>query len=95
MKRLLCALSVALLLIENGNIYSQSLKVAEIQKENDLVIFETSTGYRFNYKGIEDIQPGEIYSVIFWNNATENIQDDSILSIRFSGFSVEEKKGEK
>lgn len=66
--------------------YPQTMVVAQIDEPVDSVTIETATGYQYSFWGIEDYEVGDIVSVTMNDNATETIEDDKIVSVRFSGY---------
>lgn len=73
--------------------YPQTMVVTYINEYTDYVQVETATGYTYGFWGIEDYEVGDIVSVTMNDNATENdITDDKIVEVRFSGFTESEVK---
>ena len=73
--------------------YPQTMVVTNINDFIDYVEIETSTGYTYGFWGIEDYQIGDVVAVTMNDNRTENdITDDKIVSVRFSGYTKEEVK---
>lgn len=71
--------------------YALTVYVAEIDRAEDVVTYETHSGHRFEWQGVEDQETGEVYSLIMNDNGTpETIEDDSIISARYSGWSIED-----
>lgn len=70
--------------------YALTVYVAEIDQAEDIVTYETHSGHRFEWQGVEDQEAGEVYSLMMDDNGTpETIEDDSIISVRYSGWSIE------
>lgn len=78
MKGIILAIMIAL--------YPATCMVTEMDKANDTVTITTATGFDYQFKGIEDWTEGDLVSVIFYNNGTENITDDIILDTRYAGY---------
>lgn len=73
--------------------YTLTVYVAEIDRAEDIVTYETHSGHRFNWQGVEDQETGEAYSLMMDDNGTpETIEDDSIISARYSGWSIEDMR---
>lgn len=85
MKKMICGIVAALSLISSGVFYPDTMKITEIDRENDLVICETSTGFEYAFYGAEDYQPGWLVSVIMFNNLTDAVLDDEIVAARYAG----------
>lgn len=73
---------------DGTGIYPDTLKVVSLDYESDIVILETSTGYLYQWTGCEDYLAGDLVSVIMDRNGTPEIFDDIIVSMRYSGFYV-------
>ena len=73
--------------------YPQTMLVAHVNEYIDSVTIETATGYQYSFWGIEDYEVGDIVAVTMNDNTTENdITDDKIVEVRFSGYTREEVK---
>ena len=66
-------------------IYATSGVVTETDTVNDVVTIEDYNGNLFQFEGVEDYEEGDIVSCVMYNNNTENITDDVIISCRYSG----------
>lgn len=69
-----------------NNFYAQTTIVEEVHEANDLVTVRDFNGNLWQFKGIEDWEAGDICSIIFNSKGTENIEDDEIVSVRYSGW---------
>ena len=73
--------------------YTLTVYVAEIDRAEDVVTYETHSGHRFEWQGVEDQETGEIYSLMMDDNGTpETIEDYSIISARYSGWSIKDMR---
>ena len=54
----------------------------------DTVIVEDYSGNLWAFYGCEDWQEGDCVSLVMSDNATEEIYDDEILSVRYSGWTL-------
>lgn len=73
--------------------YTLTVYVAEIDRAEDIVTYETHSGHRFEWQGVEDQETGEVYSLMMDDDGTpETIEDDSIISARYSGWSIEDMR---
>ena len=68
---------------KSSTLYPETGKVVEIC--NDVVTVETSTGNLFAFYGAEDWSIGDCVSMIMDSCGTENITDDIILAVKYSG----------
>ena len=60
--------------------YTLTVYVAEIDRAEDIVTYETHSGHRFEWQGVKDQETGEVYSLMMDDNGTaETIEDDSII----------------
>lgn len=66
-------------------IYATCGVVTETDTVNDVVTIEDYNGNLFQFEGVEDYEEGDIVSCIMYNNNTEDITDDVIISCRYSG----------
>lgn len=68
------------------DIYPETAIVQEANTETDIVTVETFNGNLFQFYGVEDYQAGDIVSMIMDSNKTEAVNDDIILSVKYSGY---------
>lgn len=69
--------------------YALTVYVAEIDRAADIVTYETHSGNKFEWQGVEDQETGEVYGLMMDDNGTpETIEDDSIISARYSGWGI-------
>lgn len=66
-----------------STLYPETGKVVEIC--NDVVTVETSTGNLFAFYGAEDWMVGDTVSMIMDSCGTENVTDDIITTVKYSG----------
>lgn len=66
--------------------YAKTCMVTEINPETDKVTAEDCNGNTWEFYGIEDWLPGDICSVVMDDKETENIYDDEIVNVRYSGY---------
>ena len=60
--------------------------VENLENSNFLILFENNNGYQFVYISEDgDIYENEIYTAIMYDNKTEKIFDDKIISIKYQG----------
>lgn len=86
MKKTLAALATAAGLIAAGTIYPAGMIITEVDPAADLVTMETATGHAYQFKGVEDWTPGDLAAVIMYDGGTrEDVRDDQILKVRYSG----------
>lgn len=83
MKKLAAALAIATALINTGHIYPQTVIITDTA--DNLVTVQTSQGISYQFEGAEDYEAGDLVSVIMFDNGTQDIRDDIILSHRYAG----------
>lgn len=71
-----------------GNYYACTTIVVEVDRDNDLVTAEDSTGHCWQFYGTEDWQEGDCASLLMWDNGTDTILDDEIQSARYSAWTL-------
>lgn len=84
MKKILSFLAA---IIAAGLIYPTTMQVIDIS--GDIVTLETATGFVYQFTGAEDYCENDLVSCIMFSNGTTNIQDDIILTARYSGFYID------
>ena len=67
----------------NGRLYAETAIITEIK--NDTVTVECANGNLFAFEGAEDLEEGDLCSMIMYDNATPIVYDDEILSIKYAG----------
>ena len=73
--------------------YPQTMVVTSVNETLDFVVIETATGFSYIFNGVEDYEVGDVVAVTMNDNTTENdITDDKIVEVRFSGYTREEVK---
>ena len=66
-------------------IYSLATVVTAVDAENDVVECQDYNGNVWEFTGCDDWQVEDIASLILHNNNTDDITDDKILSVTYSG----------
>lgn len=70
-----------------SSIYPNAMIVDEIDRAADVVYIKTCTGLVYSFEGVEDWMIGDLAAVIMDDNGTpENVKDDIILDIRYTGY---------
>jgi len=72
-----------------NNLYPLATIVEEIHEANDLVTVRDFNGNLWQFyleESGEDWEIGDICSIIFDSKGTEDIKDDEIISVRYSGW---------
>lgn len=96
---LVIALSLALIvvfhLVRNrsespvgGGVYPLVAVVREVDRAEDTVLFEDSTGHRWRIRGAEDWQIGDCAGLLMNDNGTSSVRDDTVIAARYSAWSV-------
>lgn len=79
----LIALLVAL--VASCGLYPTQGTVCEVDYQTDTVTFSTATGMLYSFHGAEDWEPGDRLAAIMFDNYTETIEDDAIITARYCG----------
>lgn len=79
----LIALLVAL--VASCGLYPTQGTVTEVDYQTDTVTFSTATGMLYSFRGTEDWEPGDRLAAIMFDNYTETIEDDAIITARYCG----------
>lgn len=66
--------------------YPMCCVVENVSAGNDTVTIRDFNGNLWQFKGIEDWETGDICACIMSTNGTEEITDDEIVSVKYSGF---------
>ena len=72
--------------VSETSIYPQTFIVTEVCYEDDIEVLEDFTGNIWECAGCEDWAKGDIASAIMSNNGTDEMYDDVILSLKYSGY---------
>lgn len=67
-------------------LYPATATVTGLDYENDLVTVENANGYTYQYYGCENYAEGDLVSMILYSNGTDDITDDEILMVYYSGY---------
>lgn len=88
--QMICCLLVVLMigccLSFNFLCYPKTAFIIDIDSIHDLVTIEDSSGFLWDFTGVEDYEINDVVSIIMFNNFSKSIFDDEIVSIKFSGF---------
>lgn len=79
----LIALLVAL--IASCGLYPTQGTVCEVDYQTDTVTFSTATGMLYSFHGAEDWETGDRLAAIMFDNYTEDVTDDAIITARYCG----------
>ena len=86
---LICALFfVAALRQPVPETYANTGRVMAISVGTDTVIVEDFSGNLWAFYGAEDWMDGDCVSLVMCDAGTEEIYDDEILSVRYSGWTL-------
>lgn len=67
------------------NFYSMTTVVSHVSKVTDTVTIEDFSGNLWQFKGVEDWKIGDIASCVMDSKGNEEIEDDEIIRVNFSG----------
>lgn len=71
-----------------GGVYPLVAVVREVDRAEDTVLFEDSTGHRWRIRGAEDWQVGDCAGLLMNDNGTSSVRDDTVIAARYSAWSV-------
>lgn len=77
-------------IVKESNFYPMTAKIIEIDRMEDIVTVEDSTGNVWEFYGVEDFEKGDCVSMIMNNKDTESIFDDEIINVKYSAWDLEE-----
>ena len=84
-------LAAVITLLSQGIIYPATAVVSYINYDTDTVVVTNATGYNQAFEGVEDLEVGDVMSLVMYANGTPwFIADDQVVSARYSGFIAEE-----
>ena len=85
MREIIAKLLIALIL-HTGALYPMTGIVVEVNYDEDIVAVEDFNGNIWEFYGCEDWAEGDIASMLMYDNGTEIIYDDEIVSVRYCGY---------
>lgn len=68
--------------------YANTGRVMAISAGTDTVIVEDCSGNLWAFYGVEDWMEGDCVSLVMSDAGTEELTDDEILSVRYSGWTL-------
>ena len=84
-------LAAVIALLSQGIIYPATAVVTYVDYTTDTVVVTNATGYNYAFEGVEDLEVGDVMSLVMYSNGTPwFIPDDQMVSARYSGFIAEE-----
>lgn len=66
--------------------YPETFVVVAVDPEHDFITLQDFSGYTWTWNSCEDWQVGDIASAIMNSNGTEDITDDQIIMLKYSGY---------
>lgn len=80
---------LTMLLTLGISIYTTTGIVTDIDKESDIVTVSDFNGHQFEFYEVEDWLPGDIASMVMYDNGTPEVEDDIILDVTYVGYDLE------
>ena len=77
---------IALCGVATAELYPETARIVEIDRDADTVTVETFTGFLFVFEGCEDYAEGDGVSLIMDTCGTEKIYDDKIVMAQYCGW---------
>lgn len=72
--------------VDVADCYAKVFVVTAIDYENDVIMLIDFNGDEWCYEGVEDWAVDDIACAIMYNNKTNLIYDDEIISLTYNGF---------
>ena len=86
-RKRIAALATTMVLLANGIIYPATAVVTNIDYDSDTFTVTKANGHVYEVEGVEDLQVGDVMSLLMFNNFTgTDTTDDEVISARYSGF---------
>ena len=80
-------LAAVITLLSQGIIYPATAVVTYVDYTTDTVVVTNSTGFNYTFEGVEDLEVGDVMSLVMYANGTPwSIVDDQVVSARYAGF---------
>ena len=90
-RRFFVELAAVIALLSQGIIYPATAVITYVDYTTDTVVVTNATGYNYTFEGIEDLEVGDVMSLVMYSNGTPwFIPDDQVVSARYAGFVAEE-----
>lgn len=89
MKKIIIITLIAIIAVAgyaNTHIYPQCAIIDNLDYKTDVVTCIDSVGFIWQFYGCEDYAIGDLVSFTMWDAFTEEIFDDTILDVRYSGY---------
>lgn len=77
-------------IVKENSFYPMTAKIIEIDRAEDIVTVEDSTGNVWEFYGVEDFEKDDCVSMIMDSKNTESIFDDEIINVKYSAWDLEE-----
>lgn len=91
MKQLLGCLALIGVLVQAEIVYPQAMKVHSVEEGengNYTVTLCSSAGFQYDtVTDLDDVTPGEMMAVLMYDNMTPDVRDDTVIAMRYTGFS--------
>ena len=84
MKTVAVVLAVVIAVAAASLIYPTTMEVIHI--DGDDLYLMNAAGHVYVMEGVEDYEVGDLVSLIMFSNDTPGIEDDIIISARYSGY---------
>ena len=88
LRKYVASIAIVCLLLMQGIIYPTAAVVTAVDYETGIVTVEKSTGFVYTFEGVEDLVVGDVMALVMYSNGTPTIEDDVIISARYSGYVI-------
>ena len=72
--------------VPRRNIYGNAAIVVELDRENDIVVFEDFNGFRWEIREVDDWRIGDCASLVMDNNNTPLVYDDIVITAQYEAW---------
>ena len=91
MKQSLACPTLIGLLVQAEIVYPQAMEVHSVEEGDDgkyTVTLCSSAGFQYDtVTDLDDVTPGEMMAVLMYDNMTPDVRDDTVIAVRYTGFS--------
>ena len=70
---------------QDSYIYPETGIVVDVNRNANLVTFQTCGGMLYSFTECDDWQEGDMCSVIMYSGDVSNVYDDTVISVKYSG----------
>lgn len=88
-RKKIAVIATVITLLASNTIYPATGIITALDEEADIVQVTKANGMHYEFEGIEDLQVGDVVSLLMYNAGdTKSAADDEIISARYSGYTA-------